>query len=354
MESRRTSILILGFLALWQGLLLTVFLSRDKRPLAADSAQQLRRARQGEAFFPVFQKPLSWAAGWAESSHRSPEDAAALTNVLSLFLLGAALARLGGELGESENAAPAAFLATLGPGVLLLARETLPWLPLAAWVAATYAAWESSAGFSRWGWSLAAGIALAAGCLTHWAFPVFVLPPLLNALWALLRRRWGVIFALVPALGIVFPWYKVNAETLTPHLTWAVSQLGAGWAGVVSPGTWTYYIFQSGPEVGWWVGILGAAGLGRTLFFRRRSFGILFAWLMSGYVLLSLIPARDPHWLMPAYMVLPLAASLLPRGIPRLTAGFMLVFSIWFCWGPPGAPFSQGPRPAVVDTGKKG
>jgi len=359
----------LALLAVWHALLLSVWLKKDTRPPQWDQSvhlstalrfkNALARGRIGEILraapspgHPPYPPAamLAMTAGMVVGGPlgAGAEDAAVFAagfSALAVLALGAYLfvAPTGGPWGGVA----AACLTTLAPPVLSLSRQPLVDLTLAAWVVLAYGLWRSSEGFSRYRPTVALGAAAGVGLLVKWTWPLYVLPILGAAGTTFFVRRKNkrkISLAALLAAGLPAPWYFANLAIVAPKLA-RVAGLGAqeGDPSASSLAGWFYY-----PGVLWeqwtpaWL-LAGLAGLGWAFLRHRKVALSLAGWLATGLVFWSLVPNKDPRYILPAALALPLAASLLPSLFPGGLALAAAAFSVWIVGSPAGARFAAGP-----------
>ncbi len=291
--------------------------------------------------------PLFYAAPWPLTAlwERSRE-ALVLTNLAWLALALSATYHL--ARGRLAGIAAMLILA-FSPGVFGTLVRFEPNIAQTACLGLTLLAVARSEGFTRLGWSLAAGLALAAGLLTDrlGTAPFLALPMLLALLparpppapaarvrippgaaaelpkapgWRIPWR--GLLLCAVAALAVAGPWYW---QWFDSQLQEVSSQLAAGEidsAGAltelpadVGP-RWLYYPLvlldsQAGPVLGIWMLLaLGAATWrhlrGRTSLLRRPGAeGLLLASLAMGLLVFTAIQKKQVFYTMP--LLLPLA-----------------------------------------------
>ncbi len=269
----------------------------------------------------------------------SPDQAsAALTLWQGLLLM--SVACWGRQLVSPGFGLLAAALTSTTPALVSLRLDFTLDLPLAAtsvlalWLLGRWAAPEPRGG--SWGQAAAAALALAAAVLVKQSALLVLLPP---ALWEALRglgraqRRWQALAALALVLTLVLPWLQHNWITSIGGTNRAVLESAAqeGDPPPFSLASLFWYprlwrqqlgLVNSLPAVAGALLALGAA-------WRRRGFprpqpadqtdqaqgGRGWAWLigcsLSGWLLTTLSPNKDPRYITP---VLPLLVLLLSWG----------------------------------------
>lgn len=361
--SRALVPLFLGGMILVQGILLGLWLRRDTRPPAWDQSVHLMSAwRYKEAaahgnigallhtrtspghppYPPAVHYLMGAGLSLAESLGWSVEDGAVFVSqlfFLGLLILGSYV--LAAHFWGPPSGLAAAALASFAPPVQSMAHQPLADLGLVATVVFSYALWVRSDGFTRFRWSLGLGVALGVGCLTKWTFPTYILPIFGSAVYRFFRNKnaRNILWAGGIAVLLVVPWYLINLPILLPKLI-RVAGLGAqegdpsgttlaGWFWY-GRSTWTFW---GGPLV-----LGGLAGVAWGFFRRMKSAPILIAWFLISYGVWSLVSNKDPRYLAPAAVVLPIAWAALPFRLPHLGA---LLTALWATW----AVFSSQPRP---------
>lgn len=237
-----------------------------------------------------------------------------LSNLLGLFLLGYSTYRIADLFMGSPAAEISGVLVLLFPLVAWTSRVSLLDVPLAGWVAASgYLILRSDFLLNK-GWTLLLTMAIAAGMLTKWTAILFLSFPLLYALARSVDRRRSLINlvdASIVATPLVFWWYLPNLTGLLASFQ-RVAQVGLweGDPGFSSALGWiyyprclsSYYLFLPLTVMFLW----GAAHFARGKFQAGRwQPSFLWWWLLGGLLFLTLLPTKDPRYVMP--LVCPLA-----------------------------------------------
>lgn len=268
-----------------------------------------------------------------------------LSNLLGLFLLSYCSFGIAAFCMNKEVAVWAGLLTLLFPLVAWTSRLSLLDGPMAGWVAA--------AGFcllkSRWlevkGWSLAFGLACAAGTLTKWTFPIYLLLPLCFAFMQSKNRKRALVNlmdAAIVAIPLVFLWFLPNLSGLLDRYPTTVQTSLIPWLPYPRHGEpglnnilgWIYYprvissyfLFLPLTIASVWSAIF-------TLKNRREVPDVvrfLWWWLLGGLVLLIFVTPKDPRFALP--LVPPLAVLLMYpwRQHKKWIAGIFLLAFIQF------------------------
>ena len=254
------------------------------------------------------------------------------SNLLGFFLLGFCTYRTATYFMAPTAARLAGIVPLLFPLVAWTSRLSLLDVPLAGWVAAAgYLILKSRFMQSR-GWTFLLGLALAAGVMTKWTFPLFLSAPLAYALLKSEDRRRSIlnlVAALIVVIPPVFWWYLPNLSPLLQRFQ--MTAQAALWEGDPEgwkPLGWIYYLrclssyYLQLPltiPLAWslWHILRGPPRVGRA----RLSY--IWLWFLAGLLLLTLLEAKDPRYVMP--LVSPLAILLMA---PWEGRGAVVVLSI--------------------------
>ena len=267
---------------------------------------------------------------------------ALLSNLLGLFLLGYCTFRIAALYGEAASAPWTGLLPLLFPLVAWTTRESLLDVSLSGWVAAAvYLILKSEFLRKRW-WTLAWAGVLVAGMWTKWTFALFLCFPLFYALLRSQDRKRSLLHladALILATPLIFWWYLPNLKLLLQRLsiTWQMA-VEEGDPGLDSLLGWIYYprclssyylylpmtiLFLWSVAFSWKAS--STTGSYSSRWKNPRSF--LWCWLLGWLVLLTLLKAKDPRYVMP--LVSPLAILLVGPGRGRrgwITGILLLAF----------------------------
>jgi hypothetical protein len=272
---------------------------------AEDLAQgDVRRIIERSSFYP----PIV-PCGAALVYRLVPSDAASAQSVVLAFLgLGmAAVYLLGRRVAGSTEGVVAAVIFGCAPFVVFSALRFQLDLPLAAMVALALFVVLQTDGFTRLGWSLAAGVVFGLGMLTKPPFAAYVVVPVLLVAASSDRRRRGAAYAALAILvgaALSVPWYGPRLFGLLPQIT-ARSFKQAAESGHPDPLTATALLFYPTwltPELGTLAVLLLLVGLGVAVV--RRQW-IAIATLLAPIILFSLLQNKNLRYMLP---VLPIAA----------------------------------------------
>jgi hypothetical protein len=272
---------------------------------AEDLAQgDVRRIIERSSFYP----PIV-PCGAALVYRLVPSDAASAQSVVLAFLgLGmAAVYLLGRRVAGSTEGVVAAVIFGCAPFVVFSALRFQLDLPLAAMVALALFVVLQTDGFTRLGWSLAAGVVFGLGMLTKPPFAAYVVVPVLLVAASSDRRRRGAAYAALAILvgaALSVPWYGPRLFGLLPQIT-ARSFKQAAESGHPDPLTATALLFYPTwltPELGTLAVLLLLVGLGVAVV--RRQW-IAIATLLAPSILFSLLQNKNLRYMLP---VLPIAA----------------------------------------------
>ncbi len=240
-----------------------------------------------------------------------------LANLPGLFLLGFCTFRLAQAFAGRRRAWLAGLLPLLFPLVAWTSRESLLDVSLSGWVAAAvFILWRSSMLESH-PWSLLLGGVFTLGMLTKWTFVVFLVFPMAYALYAARDRKRSLLHlldAILISAPAVFFWYLPNLKSLAQRF--ALTS-GTGIALENDPTAmhlqgWLYYPrCLSSYYLYLPLTLLFLAGFVAWLR-RARSdderVSLLWWWLGGSCLLLALLDAKDPRYMMP--LVAPVAILL--------------------------------------------
>lgn len=247
-----------------------------------------------------------------------------LVNLPGLALLSWSTARLAWALTGSAWAPLAGWLVLSSPLTSWTSRETLldPWL--SAWTAFALLLIHRSRALQSRSRVLWLAPVIAAGMLTKWSFVLFVAPPLIW-LMARSRDRRTALLNLVDlgllSAPLVLWWYLPNAVSLFRRLQYTAS--GADWE--MDPQLdsilgWIYYpraissyylflplslILVTGLLSYWWRSRRTGRTVSATPAIANPATGasalrrLLVVTLLGGSVLLTLLKAKDPRYVMP-------------------------------------------------------
>jgi len=279
-----------------------------------------------EAVLYLLTGAVSWIAGPA--------------NLPGLLLLSYCTYRLTARVIPEDAAVPAGHLVLLFPLVAWTSRESLVDPSLAGVTAVTLLWFLRLLENPSRCRAIAFGLVTAAGCWLKWTFPLFLVGPAAAALYLTKDRR-GLCLRLLDAALVAAPviglWYLPRLADL--QIRFAETAGAAAWEG--DPAWYTPAGILYYPRVlsGYYLFLpLTLLAVGALVLQRRRNtagltssgYVVLLAALVGGWMLLTLLPAKDPRYVMP--LAVPLAAWLVvllfPR--PRLRAVFMVTAVMQF------------------------
>lgn len=306
---------------------------------------------QGE---PRYKKPIGiyWLQAGAAALVGAPLDRIwpyRLPSLLGALVALGFVLRLGERLFDRRAGLIAALLLAAS---LLLAVEARLAKTDAALLAATVVAFDALAAAylgqaRRWTW-LQLWVAAALGILIKGPVLPMILAAAAAAL-AIAERRIAWTGALKPLYGIpvlalvVAPW--LIAIGLASHGAFFAESLGHDFGAKLMGGEEShgappgYYLVAL--AVTFWPSVLLAAAAAPAVWRERRrpQFRFLLAWLLPAWAILELIPTKLPHYVLPLYPALALAAAAVfadparpvVAGWPRWLAG--LGIGIWLIVG---------------------
>ncbi|MBI2821293.1 MAG: glycosyltransferase family 39 protein [Acidobacteria bacterium] len=340
MSARTRAGWILGAVALLQIAVNGFWLSRDTRPWIWDMALHARlgleyldwtqhpspegvRAvyRESQQYPPLYH----WTEALSYAAAGRTADAAAFPNFLFLCLLLWAVFRMGERIGGAATGLWAALLASFFPVLVWLSRTPLLDFALTALVCAAVHFLLETGNFRQRRSSVLFGLICGLGMLVKWSFLFFLTGPALffyfqTPEWKSPRRAANFLLAAVVAAAVASIWYagKLDFLLLDYFPRHAAEGSLEGDPPLGSPVSWIYYLqfllsYQlffplAAPVV---VGIFAAAR--RSL--RMSSLAVVWVWLGSSWLLLTLLRNKDPRYsapLLPAVALLAAAGWTLP------------------------------------------
>lgn len=168
------------------------------------------------------------------------------SNLPALLLLTGCTYRLAEELGDTSTAAAAGLLVLMFPMVAWLSRTTLLEVSLAGWVAAAGLCLVRSRHLTSRGWMALFAVVTVAGQLTKWTFALFLVFPVIYLTALSPDRKTSFRNLSDAALGAIPPlflWYLPNLKNLLQRYQ-LTSQTGTGWEQDPQLGSllgWIYY-----------------------------------------------------------------------------------------------------------------
>jgi len=301
-----------------------------------------------------------------------------LANLPGLFLLSWCTFRIGTRFLDPATAASAGLLSLLLPLVTWISRESLLDVALSGWVALGLYLLIRSEDLQKRRVVLLFGATAAAGLLTKWTFGVFLIVPVLFFLLRSSNRKVSLAnlgFAAVLAIPVASIWYYPNLGNLYERFQ---STASAGVTDEQDPGfaSWlglvyylrslsSYYLFlplslaaMSSLVLTCW---RSAKNIGRKTPRHSNARTLMWLTLGSGLLIMTLLQAKDPRYIMPVASVLSLVilapwksrswVSLLLLGIAFVQ---FLLISFPFPFTPPKIAFQVKENdPAYVGMGRE-
>ena len=246
-----------------------------------------------------------------------------LANLPGLFLLSWCTFRIGTRFLDSMTAACAGLLPLLFPLVAWISRESLLDVPLSGWVALGLYLLIRSGDLQQRKVVLLFGVTAAAGSLTKWTFALFLIVPVVVSLLRSKNRKLSLAnlgYAALLSIPVVSIWYFPNLGNLYERF---LSTASTGVSDEQDPGfaSWlgllyyprslsSYYLFLP-------LSLAAVSSLVLTCYQNARAIGRRVAgptrartlsWLTlgSGLLIMTLLQAKDPRYIMPVASVLSL------------------------------------------------
>jgi len=220
--------------------------------------------------------------------------------VMTFFLLLFAVSVYG--IGASLYTPRAGLLAAASisffPVVIDFSRTFMLDLPLSSLVVLSVYLLLRTKSFSQFIPSLLLGVALGAGMLTKWTFPVFLIGPFLYTTYQAFKNGPGrltavrnISTAILAGMFLMAPWYIAHIVQI---LSGRSGELGRGENTVIQS---IFYYFSILPEQASWLGVLFIC-IGIAVYFRKYSSShtFLLVWFASGYFFLTLIGFKLPRF----------------------------------------------------------
>jgi hypothetical protein len=246
------------------------------------------------------------------------------TGLFFLAVLVLSVFGIGRLMGGRRMGLWAAFLVSFYPAIFGHSRIPMADLPLTATVALFYWTVLRSEYFRRWPYTIAVGLSLAVCSLTKPLFWVFILPPIVAAGLDLFasrhrepigRRLLVATFVLLCSAIPAALWYWRSFAILKDRFI-----------GKDFPGSWSTVAIDFAEHLSKLVHVLYLGGLFLPLlllslpFFYfgstpRKHKGLLIAWVVFPYVVLSLLPTKLPRFAMPSLPALALISTALLTGL---------------------------------------
>lgn len=229
-----------------------------------------------------------------------------LANLTGLFLLSFSTFRLASILFSPTNAAIAAWVVLTFPLVAWTSRESLLDVPLAGWVALTLLTVVRTDWLNSRSAVPLLSLVLTCGMLTKWTYCLFLAPAVLFCFFTAKNRKRVLVHILLAGLLaqiFLLPWYLPNAENLVQRFQ-LTSQAAAfeqdphflSLSGILyyPRSLLSYYLYLP----------LGLCVLVALVRFLVKSHGhpvekLLWLEIGASMLLLTLLEAKDPRYLMP-------------------------------------------------------
>ena len=365
----RRHALALAALAGALGAVLIAWLAVDRRPPEWDYANHLERAvlchrtltepghsRLAEviaesSFYPPV---VTCAAGLLYLVF--PVTPLTAQSVIWAFLVIGLLAiyGVGRRLVDGPTGLLAAFLFATAPFVVTSLLSFQLDLPLAAMVALALYALVRAEAFSRWDWSLVAGVVLGFGMLTKPPFAAYMTGPVAWAGWAAVSapdrgaRMRRLAAALAVGVLIALPWYGPRLAALPMQILNRSFRQAAesGHAPALSATGFLFYPRLLVPQFG----LLAALLLGWGIFAMRRLPGarVLLWSALAPFLIFLLIQNKNLRYTLP---ILPAVALVTAVGVLSLGRSWRRGV-IWACLAVGALQVSMTafalPRPLVL------
>ncbi|HEX7215105.1 MAG TPA: LmeA family phospholipid-binding protein [Methylomirabilota bacterium] len=345
--------LLLAALLIGLSVVITVWLSIDRRPAEWDHANHLKRAvdcyrtlsepghdrlkeiLETSSFYP----PITpCAAGVLYFVFPIVPLTAQSVMLAFLALAMASTFALGRRFFDERAGLLAAFFVGTAPFVVFSLTNFQLDLPLMAVVALALYALVRTEEFSRPGWSIGCGLVLALGMLTKPPFAVYLLPPLLWTAWRAARapdrrRRLALLLlALLIGGAVALPWYGPRLLGLPMQISERSFKQAAeeGKAEALTAEGLLYYPRTFPTQVGMLVGPLFVWGLVALRKERARAF--LWMAALGPLVIFSLIQNKNLRYTLPILPALALVAAVAVRSLPpggrRVAAALCLIAGV--------------------------
>jgi len=332
------SVLGLAALVLFHVGLLAFWTRSENQPPTSTASQQMNIARDylaqdalhnpGRLLDYEFKAPtipippVYHLAVASMMKYEESEKAGFYVNALFLALLCVAVWGLGRRFSGEWGGLFAAILITCMPDVQALAREQVPDLALAAWVATGYWAFLASDKFQRKLPSLLVGVIFVAAQLTKWSAFTYFLPIFIVGALALggSRGRLGAALAFLVAVVLTAPWYRAQWPLMVPRLLEAAFGQESSSSVLAYVGT-----IALGLEFPLFLAALGGVAFNQWAKPKPDLLGLL-AWFILSFLFWSFLPVRDARFMLPALAPLAVLVTGLPfKGVVPGLCAFQLL-----------------------------
>jgi dolichyl-phosphate-mannose-protein mannosyltransferase/DUF2993 family protein/glycosyl transferase family 22 (putative mannosyltransferase) len=316
---------------------LTIWLSIDRRPPEWDHANHLKRAvdcyrtlsepghdrlkeiLETSSFYP----PITPCAAGVLYFVFPIVSLTAQAVMLAFLALGmASTFALGRRLFDEPAGLLAAFFVATAPFVVFSLTNFQLDLPLMAVVALALYSLIRTEEFSHLGWSVGCGLVLALGMLTKPPFAVYLLPPLLWVGWRAARapdrpRRLALLLlALIIGFAVALPWYGPRLLGLPMQISERSFKQAAeeGKAEAMTAEGLLFYPRTFQPQVGMVVGPLFLWGL--VALRKERARVLLWLSALGPLLIFSLIQNKNLRYTLPVIPAIALVAAVAVRSLP--------------------------------------
>ncbi|MEE2822515.1 MAG: glycosyltransferase family 39 protein [Acidobacteriota bacterium] len=319
-------ILFIAFFALIMGIHIIWEFRTDMPPIWDAAHHQLK----GWEYWQALQAGTLWETFSNISTHYPPlyyvqeaitlsvfapnQFVPLLSNFLGMFLLCYCSFGIASFCMKQNVAIWAGLLTLLFPFVAWTSRISLLDGAMAGWVAAAAYCLLKSEWFEVKGWTLGFGLACAAGTLTKWTFPIYILLPLFFVLIQSKNRKNSLINlmdAMILTIPLIFLWFLPNLSDLLDRYPTTVQTSLIPWQpyprhgepGLTTILGWIYYpraissyfLFLPLTVAFVWSAIFSLKNRGDI----PSSVRFLWWWLLGGILFLIFVTPKDPRFALP-------------------------------------------------------
>ncbi|HEY3131379.1 MAG TPA: glycosyltransferase family 39 protein [Acidobacteriota bacterium] len=282
------------------------------------SWEKLQWVYQESLWYPPF---YHWMEAVSYAIAGRTEDAAAFPNFFFLGLMLWAVFRIGERVGGASAGLWAALLTSLFPIIAWLSRTPLVDFALVAVVCQAIHFLLETENFGLRRQSIVFGLVCGIGMLVKWSFLFFIAAPALYVYFQ--RPTWrhrvcqtNLLLAAIIGAVMASIWYAVKVRLLLFDYFPEHAAQGAaeGDPSIFSPVSWIFYLqLLLSYQLFIPLALLLALGIYWS-FFRgehAHSLGVVWIWLGSSWLILTLLRNKDPRYTMP---LLPAVAILAAAG----------------------------------------
>lgn len=336
------------------------------RPLGSDETWHLLASvHYGQCFSGAQDAPAIWTvdrhypplvtalAGVANSVFGESNRLAIMVIALFIPLLLVSVFGLARGFGLPPLSALTAALSLLFSRQLFsMSREFMLDFPLVAMVALSAWAIIAADDFKQRTPALLAGVCIGLAALTKWTAPLYLAPLMIIGgirAWPARHCRFHWLGAIGLATLLAIPWYGPNlGPVIGVAMDHAFSRVGLPETGAQFPSlfsirAWMAYLLMLIQLWQWLLFLLSALGVFAALFARGRPVRTLGVWIVASYILVSLLPPRDPRFIAPLMPALAVAA-MIPCGFPifsrswhrEISFAFALLVAVFLSGDIPG------------------